>query len=156
MVMTLSTELQNDVEIRVVKKDIDKARQVLLYILNKKPGVGRTVLHKLFYFIDFDYYEKYEESIMGLDYFNRDYGPFSDDFSTILNTMVEESVVKNIGSDPKQGNKYQTDRSPDIRFLNSIEIKLIDDVLDNLAHMSARDIKYYSHGDIPYRINKKG
>jgi len=46
-------------------------RNVLLYILARvgaKPNVGETVLYKLLYFIDFDFYEKHGRSITGLSY----------------------------------------------------------------------------------------
>ena len=50
----------------ILPRDIDpqtnpeKLREVLLYVIEKvgaKPNVGETVLYKLLYFIDFDYYE---------------------------------------------------------------------------------------------------
>lgn len=60
-------------KIRVTEKNLDRFKQVLLYVLNKvggKPNVGETVLHKLLYFIDFDYYEKVEENLTGnIDHF---------------------------------------------------------------------------------------
>ena len=54
-----SAKKSDDLQIRVTEKNLDKFKQVLLYVLNKvggKPNVGETVLHKLLYFIDFDYY----------------------------------------------------------------------------------------------------
>src|SRR3989344_3126128 len=51
-----------DMRINVPQKNIEKFKQVLLYILEKtagKPNIGMTALYKLLYFIDFDYYEKY-------------------------------------------------------------------------------------------------
>jgi transcriptional regulator with XRE-family HTH domain len=48
-----------------------KFKQVFLYILNQcaqKPTVGKTVLNKLLYFADFNYYEKNFESITGVEY----------------------------------------------------------------------------------------
>jgi transcriptional regulator with XRE-family HTH domain len=56
----------------------EKLREVLLYVLEKvgaKPNVGETVLYKLLYFIDFDYYEKYGQSITGLSYVRNHFGP---------------------------------------------------------------------------------
>ena len=59
----------------IIPRDIDpktspeKLREVLLYVLEKvgaKPNVGETVLYKLLYFIDFDYYEKTGQSVTGL------------------------------------------------------------------------------------------
>ncbi|MDR3168602.1 MAG: SocA family protein [Candidatus Peribacteria bacterium] len=48
-----------------------KFKQAFLYLLNKvaqKPNVGKTVINKLLYFADFNHYEKYWESITGVDY----------------------------------------------------------------------------------------
>lgn len=42
-----------------------KAREVILYILNKYPAMKETVLYNMLYFIDFDYYERYEEHLIG-------------------------------------------------------------------------------------------
>jgi transcriptional regulator with XRE-family HTH domain len=59
---------ETGIRIDVPQERADKFRQVLLYILKKaggKPNVGMTVLYKILYFIDFDYYEKYEEQLMG-------------------------------------------------------------------------------------------
>src|SRR3990167_2158560 len=64
-------EAVNEIRISIPQEKADKFRQVLLYILKKvggKPNVGMTVLYKLLYFIDFDYYEKYEDQLMGLVY----------------------------------------------------------------------------------------
>lgn len=60
-----------DIRISIPENNIEKFKQVFLYILSKvgaKPNVGQTVLYKLLYFIDFDYYELYEKQLMGLSY----------------------------------------------------------------------------------------
>ena len=53
---TSKEELRIDIPV----ENIEKFKQVFLYILKKvgaKPNVGQTVLYKLLYFIDFDYYD---------------------------------------------------------------------------------------------------
>lgn len=53
---------KQEIRVSVPQKKLDKFKEVLLYVLGKvgsKPNVGETVLCKLLYFIDFDYYEKY-------------------------------------------------------------------------------------------------
>src|SRR5665811_263971 len=74
----------NDTSSYIEPRDInpqinpEKLREVLLYVLGKvgaKPNVGETVLYKLLYFIDFDYYEKFGKSITGLTYVRNHYGP---------------------------------------------------------------------------------
>ena len=55
---------ENDLRIDIPIENIEKFKQVFLYILKKvgaKPNVGQTVLYKLLYFIDFDYYELFEK-----------------------------------------------------------------------------------------------
>ncbi|MFA4889304.1 MAG: helix-turn-helix domain-containing protein, partial [Candidatus Omnitrophota bacterium] len=64
-------ESKEEIRINVPQKRLDKFKEVLIYILNKvgsKPNVGETVIYKLLYFIDFDFYEKYEEQLIGATY----------------------------------------------------------------------------------------
>ena len=59
------------VRISVPQKNLKKFKEVLVYILNQvgsRPNIGETVVYKLLYFIDFDYYEKYEEQLVGATY----------------------------------------------------------------------------------------
>ena len=61
-------ETKPQIRINVPQKNIEKFREVLLYILNEvgaKPNIGETVIYKLLYFIDFDHYERYEEQLIG-------------------------------------------------------------------------------------------
>ncbi len=60
----------------IPKKNLRKAKEVLLYIINKigsKSPVDEIVLYNLLYFIDFNFYEKYEEQLMGLSYIKNDH-----------------------------------------------------------------------------------
>ena len=54
--------------VSVPSLQVKKFKNVLLYILERcagKPNVGETVLYKLLYFSDFNYYELYEEQLTG-------------------------------------------------------------------------------------------
>jgi len=71
-------KVKPQVRINVPQKNLEKFKEVLLYILNKvgsKPNIGETVIYKLLYFIDFDFYEKYEEQLIGATYIKNRYGP---------------------------------------------------------------------------------
>lgn len=55
----------------IPKKDRAKFQQVFLYIVKKladRNEVGETSMHKLLFFVDFDYYELYERQLIGLEY----------------------------------------------------------------------------------------
>ena len=46
-----------------------------------------TVLYKLLYFIDFDYYEKFEEQLVGATYIKNHFGPTPVEFKKIVDTI---------------------------------------------------------------------
>ena len=53
------------------KLNPQKARQAILYILNKCGTISEQKLIYLLFFIDFDFYEKYEEHFLGFTYFKQ-------------------------------------------------------------------------------------
>ena len=145
----------SEIRISVPQHKVDKFREVLLYILNRvgsRPNVGETVIYKLLYFIDFDFYEKFEEHLIGATYIKNTYGPTPVESAKIVSKMIQDGEIISVktqrsGFDQK---KYIPNRQPDLSKLNANEIKLIDEVLERLSHMGARQISEYSHGDIPW------
>jgi transcriptional regulator with XRE-family HTH domain len=151
----------NDLEIRITKKDLDKFKQVLLYILNKvggKPNIGETVLHKLLYFIDFDYYEKFEENLMGATYIKNHHGPTSVELNTIIQEMQDEGDIEAVNSQyfKYSQKKYLPLKSPNLKNLSAREIEHIDNVLARLSDKNAIEIEKYSHEDIPWKSAREG
>ena len=154
-------EKSGDLHIRVPRKDFEKFRQVLLHILNKvggKPNVGETVLHKLLYFIDFDYYEKFEENLMGATYIKNRYGPTSVELGSIIKEMQEQGEIEPVKSQHfgYRQKKYLPLKRPDLDILSAREIKHIDDVLARLSDKNAAEIENYSHEDIPCKTAQDG
>lgn len=153
--------LSGDVVIRVAKENKEKFKQVLLYVLEKvgaRPNVGEAVLYKLLYFIDFDYYEKYEETLIGATYIRNRHGPTPYEFKEIVSEMNrrhELAEIKNKYFNYPQ-KKYLPVVEPDLTVLTGRELDHIDDVLARLADKNATDISAYSHGDIPWKVAKPG
>jgi transcriptional regulator with XRE-family HTH domain len=147
--------------INVPQKNIKKFKEVLLYVLEKvgaMPHVGETVIYKLLYFIDFDYYEKYEEQLVGATYMKNKFGPTPIEFKKIVARMSELSeiaVVKNKHFQYEQ-KKYLPLRSPDLSFLSGREIEHINDVLARLAGKNASQLSDYSHDDVPWIATENG
>jgi len=56
--------------VRVGKPKLNKvkARNVILYLLKKCGAMDEKKLMALLYFVDFDFYEKHEEHLMGFKY----------------------------------------------------------------------------------------
>src|SRR3989339_878034 len=90
-----------DIRINVPQEKAEKFKQTLLYILRKiggKPNVGETVLYKILYFIDFDYYEKYEEQLIGLKYIKNHHGPSPVGFTKIVARMEKDGDLVRVKS----------------------------------------------------------
>ena len=86
-----------ELQIRIEEERPAVFRQVILYVLDQvghKPNVGEDLLHLLFYFIDFDYYEKFEENLMGETYTKDGYGPTSANLARILRCLEKEGSVR--------------------------------------------------------------
>lgn len=141
--------------ISVPQKRLDKFKEVLLYILERvggRPNVGETVLYKLLYFIDFDYYELYEEQLIGATYKKNHFGPTPIEFNEIVKSMEKSELIEKVKSSHFQypQTKYLALVSAEPKHLTAIELQHIDRVLDKLANKTAKQLSDYSHKDVPW------
>ena len=147
--------VESRMRINVPQKNLDKFKEILIYILNRvgsKPSIGETVIYKLLYFIDFDFYEKYEEQLIGATYIKNHYGPTPIEFKAIVEKMLankEIVKVKDSYFDYPQ-TKYLPLRKANLSGIKADEIELIDGVLNKLSDMNATQISEYSHNDVPW------
>ncbi len=147
--------------VNVPQENLTKFKEVLLYILSKvggKPNVGETVLYKLLYFIDFDYYEKFEKQFIGATYIKNHYGPTPIEFKKIVERMQKEGeleVVKSVYFEHEQ-KKYLARREPKLSVISGEEKAHIDDVLARLSDKNAKELSDYSHKDVPWAVAKMG
>ncbi len=150
--------LSDTVEIREIpKENEEKFRQVLLYILGKvgsRPNIGQTVLYKLLYFIDFDYYEKFEEQLIGATYIKNTYGPTPVSFAKIIKEMERKGKIVEVKSKyfDRDQTKYMPVKEADVSSLSGRELKHIDDELERLAHLNAQQLSELSHKDTPWKV----
>jgi transcriptional regulator with XRE-family HTH domain len=149
-----------ELRISVPRKNAEKFKEVFLYILNRvgaKPNIGETVIYKILYFIDFDYYEKYEEQLIGGTYQKNKFGPTPIEFKKIVDGMMGREVTKvkdKYYDYPRT--KYLPLRAPDLKKLTAAEISVIDNVLGRLSDMNAKQISDYSHNDVPWLTTQEG
>ena len=88
-----------DERISVPSLQVSKFKNVLLYILERcagKPNVGETVLYKLLYFSDFNYYELYEEHLTGAKYRKLPYGPVPQKLDSIVLQMIDKGQLQRV------------------------------------------------------------
>jgi transcriptional regulator with XRE-family HTH domain len=151
-----------EIRVSVPQKNLDKFKEVLLYVLSKisgKPNMGETVLYKILYFIDFDFYEKYEEQLIGATYIKNHYGPTPIEFKSIVEEMIRNQEIVQVTGKyfnyPQR--KYLPLREPDLTKLKDArELQHIEEVLARLGDKNARELSDYSHEDVPWIVAQEG
>ncbi len=147
--------------ISVPTLQINKFKNVLLYILKRcagKPNVGETVLYKLLYFSDFNYYELYEEHLTGAKYRKLPYGPVPQKLDTIINQMIDKGQIERIRVPyfDKTQTRYIPLVTADLKTINGAEKEVIDKVIEQYSDWSAAAISNYSHKDLPWEVTDEG
>jgi len=141
--------------ISIPQNNIHKFKEVFIYIINKigtKPNIGQTVLYKLLYFIDFNYYELYEEQLIGAKYIKNEFGPTPVDFAKIIRQMQKDGDCEEIITKyfDRGQTKYLSKRQEGLSSLSEREIKHINDTLDKYSDKSAKELSELSHKDVPW------
>ena len=148
-------EEKTEMRISVPHLKKEKFKEVLLYILTKvgnKPNIGETAIYKLLYFIDFDYYEKCEEQLIGATYIKNHHGPTPIEFKKIVDEMIEHKEIEKINSKyfNYEQKKYLPLRKPNLSKLKDAgELQHIDEVLARLSDKNGSELSEYSHNDVP-------
>ncbi|WP_409199653.1 Panacea domain-containing protein [Methanobrevibacter sp. DSM 116169] len=140
-----------------IKLNKEKLKAVLHFIISKcgcKHNVGRTVLYKLLYFSDFNFYELYETSLTGETYIRKKNGPIPQHFKEIRNDLVDENKIEEHSGKAIDYTKYfyNSLKEPNTNNLNSSEINVINDIINKLSDKNATEISNYSHGDMPWKV----
>lgn len=150
---------KQEMRISVPALKLDKFKQVMLYILERcagKPNIGETVLYKLLYFADFNYYEAYEEQMTGASYKKMAWGPIPVEFPKIVEAMEKNGEIKLIKDEfygyPQK--RYIPLVKADLGRLKASEKEILDRVIDALSDKTAKEISDYSHEDIPWKATK--
>ena len=153
----VAQKTKEEIRISVPQEKAEKFEQVLLYILSKiggKPNIGQTVLYKLLYFIDFDYYEKFEEQLIGAKYIKNHYGPTPVMFAKFIERLEKKGKVEKIKSKfyKHEQTKYLVNPNEPLNLsaLSAQELAHIDWEIDRLGNLTATQISALSHLDTPW------
>ena len=156
-----SRDSTSEERISIPQEKVEKFKQILMYILSKvggKPNVGQTVLYKLLYFMDFDYYEKFEEQLIGARYIKNTHGPTPVIFAKIIDELEIAGKIETIKSKFYRYDQTKYLVNPketiDLSKLSGEEIAHIDWELDRLSNLTATEISAKSHKDTPWLVAK--
>jgi len=144
-----------EIRISVPQEKVEKFKEVLLYILERigaRPNVGEAVVCKLMYFIDFDYYEKFEEQLIGAKYIKNHFGPTPVAFPEIVKEMEQKGDLAQVTKKYFQHDqkKYLPLRSANLSNFSAQEKELIDWEIERFKDFNAIKMRDYSHKDVPW------
>ena len=137
---------------------INKAKyeQAILYLCGKLGGEvkGKKKLAKLLYFVDFDFFEKNNQSITGDAYKALPMGPFPATLDAITKDM-EKTGILNIkivneydGYNPTE--VYSAKTEPDTSVFNTDEKKMLDRVIARYGKLNGKQLEDLTHAEAPY------
>lgn len=146
---------KTEMRISVPQEKVEKFKEVLLYILERigaRPNIGEAVVCKLMYFIDFDYYEKFEEQLIGATYIKNHYGPTPLIFPKIIAQMEQDGDLTHVTKKYFQHDqkKYLPIRSANFSNFSAREKELIDWEIERFKDFNATKMRDYSHKDVPW------
>lgn len=132
---------------------IEQMLHYIIYSVGNLPHIGKTVLWKLMYFSDFDYYELYEKHLTGEQYRKLEHGPAPSNFDRAIRGLVDAKKIRPL-KNKYHGHlqeKYVALDKPDTSKLSKEELRVIDKAIAKLSCFNATQISALSHFDMPWK-----
>lgn len=137
--------------------DKKKYQQAILYLCwkLKKEIKGKKKLAKLLYYLDFDYYERYQKFFTGEVYKKLPMGPFPvslDEIATEMKKKGELDIerVKQYGEEYNPTEIYKALKGPDISVFSDDEKKMLDRVIKKYGNLNGKELENLTHMEAPY------
>lgn len=133
----------------------DKYKAAFLYIAKALGKIeGKKKAYKLFYYLDFDFYEAYERPFTGDNYKAFPMGPVPMYFDAIIQELVEEGGVeiKKTRMLPTHDNDaviFEPRSDPNYKFSGE-EKKMLDRIVRLYGQHTGKMLEDLSHSEAPY------
>ena len=132
-----------------------KYKEVILYLAEKLGGEikGKKKLAKLLYFVDFDFFEKFQKSITGDVYKALPMGPFPVTMEKVIAGMAnEKKIVIKLEKERTDYNPteiYRAKEKPEVIFSKD-EQEILDRVVLKYGHLTGKQLEDLTHAEAPY------
>jgi len=134
--------------------DLEKLKNMILYLVKYLDGVLITKLNKLLWYCDFLHFKETSVSITGTQYVRLPYGPVPDNYERIIGIMQPELLDKDeIEFDTEKGivgEQFTALVEPDKSIFSKQEIKVMNFIADTFRDYTSTGIKDKSHQETAY------
>lgn len=143
----------------MVRINEKKYKNIILFFVNKIQNgtLGKVKLMKLLYFLDFDFFEKYDKSVTDDKYLRFEYGPVPRMCEKILKRMmgkeirIERRKVKDGYNDQQLIKPLE---SFSVKDFTNEELLMMGEIADKWEKFSGTEMKNASHGEAPWIATK--
>lgn len=140
-----------------------KYRNAILYLTGKigRGSVwGKKKMYKLLYFLDFDFFEKYERPITGDIYHKLQMGPAPSYFDAIAADLKKEGLLDITKTKVCPGYNdafiYKALAKPDISVFDKSEVEMLERVIKKYGDKSGTELETITHKEAPYLAVEDG
>ena len=139
----------------MLKKNDKKYQDIILYLAEKLGGEikGKKKLAKLLYFVDFDFFEKFQKSLTGDVYKALPMGPFPITMEKILVDMAKKKMIiiklekERVDYNPTEIYKAKEKVKG---IFSKDEQQILNRVVLKYGHLSGKQLEDLTHAEAPY------
>lgn len=145
------------------KLNEDKYKNVILY-LSKNVGQngvwGKKKMYKLLYYLDFDFFEKYEKPVTGDIYHKLQMGTAPSYFDAIAFELQKEGKLEigkgRTGAGLNDAFIYKALEEPDLKVFTKEEKEMLDRIVRLYGNKSGSQLETLTHKEAPYLAVDEG
>ncbi len=140
--------------------DLEKLKNMILYLVKRLDGVLKVKLNKLLWYCDFLHFKEASVSITGSQYIHLKYGPVPNNYELITGIMQPELLDKDeIPFDTEEGivgEQFTALVEPDESIFSETEVQVMNFVADTFREYTSTAIKEKSHQETAYTKSEDG
>jgi len=137
-----------------------KFRNVVLFFLNhcNNAKLGKTKLLKLFYFLDFGFYHKYERSITGSTYVRYKFGPIPTEAERVFKELQKDNQIISFQKTfhGKSQTRYEALAEFNSGIFGAEELDFMWAIARFFSPHNAADMTAIAHSETPWRVTPQG
>lgn len=140
-----------------------KYRNAILYLIkNMKQGKlwGKKKLYKLLYYLDFDFFEKFEKPFTGDIYHKIQMGPAPSYLNAIISDMEEEGYLSinyfKTGRGLRDTYVYKNLKDSDITVFSKDELDMLNRIIKLYGEKTGTQLEQLTHREPPFLAVEEG